>query len=107
MTSPTPAEIAAVDQEDAELSALLDRLPGPLGSPSSVARIGRPPIYTPEVARDRQREQSRRTNMALARARATLTERHRDEYLALLAEAREAVYAECGPLPGDPDASER
>ena len=57
--------------------------------------------FDPDVAAARKAESHRRTAIIQSRSLHALARAFPDEYRALTAAAREEVYAERGPLPGD------
>lgn len=57
--------------------------------------------FSPEVAKARRKEMSRRTGHAKARALAVLQRLHPEDYRALYLQAKGELDEECGPLPGD------
>lgn len=56
----------------------------------------------PDVAEARRKEQVRRASRAQYLTAKAMRRLHREDWLALMAQARTKVDAECGPLPGDP-----
>lgn len=62
---------------------------------------GRPRQFSPEVAKARSSEKTRREAEARRRASIVLAHRHEDEWQELLTAEREAVNSERGALPGD------
>jgi hypothetical protein len=63
----------------------------------SLLELKRPP----EVVKARVAEQRRRRSKAFGMASVAMSRLHPEDYKALLAQARAAVDAERGPLPGD------
>lgn len=63
---------------------------------------GRPREFEPAIAAARLTEQKIRANTAVALARRALSYNHEEEYRSLYEQAIQKVYAERGPLPGDP-----
>ena len=59
--------------------------------------------FAPEVAKARLAEAGRRNARAQQRAYQALRRAFPEEYWALYNEARRRMYAEGGPLPGDPE----
>lgn len=61
----------------------------------------RPPLFSPEIADLRWKEQQRRYQRARRKALAILVEQYRDEYRDLMQWFTDDVNLAAGPLPGD------
>lgn len=65
-------------------------------------RPGRGARYSPEVAKARQREKSRRWNAAKAATLEVMRNLHPEQWDSLMSEAQALIDLQEGPLPGDP-----